>query len=146
MFTGDCGTCLCFVTRSSTIFVGELRLETQLSSAQPGRRDRFVRAHVGQLHHCDGLIQNRQWHLHIYDLLDDSLWDMHLARELRLRTIVFAGCSPCYTAYNVAPFLVCILSVFFAKSFSRRVPENSDWLSFRSQLIFVSSLCILLRS
>ena len=28
----------------------------------------------------------------------------------------------------------------FAKSFSRRVSENSDWFSFRSQLIFVPPL------
>ena len=44
-----------------------------------------------QLHHCDGLFQNRQWHKHIDDLLDDSIWDMLLARELRLQTTVFAG-------------------------------------------------------
>ena len=45
----------------------------------------------GQLHHCDGLFQNQQWHLHLDDLFDDSLWDTLLARELRLRTTVFAG-------------------------------------------------------
>ena len=35
--------------------------------------------------------KNQQWHLHLDDLFDDSLWDMLLARELRLRTAVFAG-------------------------------------------------------
>ena len=49
-----------------------------------------------QLHHCDGLFQNRQWHEHIDDLFDDSLWDMLLAQELRLRTTVVAG------VFNVA--------------------------------------------
>ena len=36
----------------------------------------------GQLHLCDGLFQNRQWHLHLDDLFDDSLWGMLLTREL----------------------------------------------------------------
>ena len=40
----------------------------------------------GQLHDCDGLFQNRQWHTHIDNLFVESLW-----RELRLRLTVFAG-------------------------------------------------------
>ena len=40
----------------------------------------------GQLHHCDGLFQNRQWRTHIDDLFVDSL-----LRELRLRITVFDG-------------------------------------------------------
>ena len=47
-----------------------------------------MRVHVGR---ASSLRQNRQWHLHLNDLFDDSLWDMLLTRELRLRTIVFAG-------------------------------------------------------
>ena len=76
----------------------------------------------GQLHLCDGLFQNRQWHLHLYHLFDDSVWDMVLARELRLRTTVFAG------AVNVT---LPSSASFFTKSFRRHVSENSDWFSFR---------------
>ena len=75
-----------------------------------------------QLHLCDGLFQNRQWHLHLDDLFDDSLWDTLLAREHRLRTTVFAG------AVNVT---LSNAECFFTKSFRRRVSENSDWFSFK---------------
>ena len=37
------------------------------------------------------VFSNIGWHLHLDDLFDDSLWDMLLARDLRLRTTVFAG-------------------------------------------------------
>ena len=60
----------------------------------------------GQLHHCD----------------DDSLWDVLLARELRLRTTVFAG------AVNVT---LSSSECFFTKSFRRRVSEKSDWFSLK---------------
>ena len=75
-----------------------------------------------QLHLCDGLFKNRQWHLHLDDLFDDSLWDVLLALELRLRTTVFAG------EVNVT---LSNSECFFTKSFRRRVSENSDWFSFR---------------
>ena len=91
-----------------------------------------------QLHHCDGLFQNRQWHLHlddlfshIDDLFDDSLWDMLLARELRLRTPFFAGVVNVTQRETRLTFLYRIRSVFFTKSFGRRVSESSDWFSFR---------------
>ena len=59
----------------------------------------------GLLHHCDGLFQNRQWHKHIDDRFDDSLWDI-LARELRLRTTVFAG------AFNVTQRIMRLLFLY----------------------------------
>ena len=37
----------------------------------------------GQLHHCDGLFQKRQWHKHIDDLFDETVWDTLLAQERR---------------------------------------------------------------
>ena len=60
----------------------------------------------GQLHHCDGLFQNRQWHTHIDDLFFDSLW-----RELRLRTTVFAGVVIVAQCITRIPFLcaLCVL-------------------------------------
>ena len=64
-----------------------------------------------QLHHCDGLFQNQQWHLHLDDLFDDSLWDMLLARELRLRTAVFAGVVHVAQRIPWLPFVKGIMSV-----------------------------------
>ena len=61
--------------------------------------------------------------VHLDDLFDDSLWDMLLARELRLRTNVFAGA-----------IIVTLSSseCSFTKSFRERVSENSDWFSLDS--------------
>ena len=72
--------------------VDELRLgQLNCLLRQPGLRDLFACSCGTKLRHCDGLFQIRQWHKHIDDLFDDSLWDMLLARELRLQTTVFAG-------------------------------------------------------
>ena len=62
-----------------------------------------------QLHHCDGLFQNRQWHWHINDLFEDSLWAMLLARELRLQTTVFAGAVSVTQRITRLPFLYRLL-------------------------------------
>ena len=58
-----------------------------------------------QLHHSDGLFQNRQWHKHIDDLSDDPLFDMLLARDLRLQTTVFAGVFNVTLRVTRLPFL-----------------------------------------
>ena len=91
-----------------------------------------------QLHRCDGLFQNRQWRTHIDDLFVDSLrqWRTHLGdlfvdslwRELRLRTTVFAGVvnECCTSKQRGSPSCIEFLSVFFTKSSSRRVSENSE--------------------
>ena len=53
-----------------------------------------------QLHHWDGLFQNRQWHTHIDGLFVDSLW-----REVRLRTAVSAGVVNVAQRVTRLPFL-----------------------------------------
>ena len=83
----DCGTCLCVVTRTST---------TMSMNCAWGNSTVFCVSRAvgtclcvfkwGQLHYCDGLLQNRQWHTHIDNLFVDSLW-----REIRLSFTVFAG-------------------------------------------------------
>ena len=60
----------------------------------------------GQLHHCDGLFRNRQWHTHIDDLFVDSL-----CREHCLRTIVFAGVVNVAHRLTRPSLLVYVLSV-----------------------------------
>ena len=67
----------------------------------------------GQLHHCDGPFQNRQWRTHFDDLLVDSL-----CRELRLGTTVFAGAVNDSRRAARLPFSYRILT---------GSPENSDW-------------------
>ena len=84
-----------------------------------------------QLQYCDSLFQNRQWHTHIEDLFVDSLW-----RELRLRTTVFAGVANVAQRAMRLPFC-CTFRMFLRHFFQSTFPENSDWFSFRSQLIFV---------
>ena len=64
-----------------TNLVGELQLEKF-----SGFLRRLCEFKWDQLHHCDGLFQNRQWHTHIDDLFVDSLW-----REIRLCFTLFAG-------------------------------------------------------
>ena len=59
-----------------------------------------------QLHHCDGLFQNRQWHWHVDDLFDDSLWDMLLARELR-RNSSEAQVAPAVTVEDIVLLVLC---------------------------------------
>ena len=61
-------------------------LANQLSSASAWPSGPVCVSSCGAIHCCDGLFQNRQWHLHIDDLFVDSLW-----RELRLSFTVFAG-------------------------------------------------------
>ena len=61
-----------------------------------------------QLHHCDGLFQNRQWHLHLDDLFIDS-------SKIGIGTVAsticssannrLSWCSQCCTMYNAAPVL-----------------------------------------
>ena len=90
-----------------------------------------------QLHLCDGLFQNRQWYLHLDDLVDDSLWDMLLAHELRLRTTVFAGAFN-VTQRNARLSSWCqVLSVYSPNPsvdvFSRILtgsPSSNTWSSF----------------
>ena len=105
-----------------------------------------------QLHHCDGLFQNQQRHLHLDDLFDDSLWDVLLARELRLRTAVSAGVvHACCTTHSVAPLRVANSECFIAISFRRRVSENVDWFHLQVTIVLrsffdfsVNHLCVLL--
>ena len=76
-----------------------------------------MRVHV----FSSGSLQNRQRHLHIDDLFDDSLW-----REIRLSFTVFAGVVNVAQRFTRLTLGVYVLSVSSSNPSSRRVSENSD--------------------
>ena len=95
----DCGICLCVVTRSSPTL-----LTNCLGSAVVFCTSRAVGTCWCvfvwcQLHNCDGLFQNRQWHTHIDDLFVDSLWRASSADNVFAG--VFSSRCPSWTSASV---------------------------------------------